>query len=142
MTSAPPWTVLIVDDSPTMRGMIHRALAAGGYHVVEAADGIEGLARLDDAPVQAILTDINMPRMDGLTFIRTVRESGRFPRLPILALTTESESEMKAAGKMAGATGWLVKPFEPTQLCAILDMVIKRRAAAEQTSTAGTLPGA
>ena len=132
MNPETPWTVLIVDDSPTMRGMIQRALVAGGYHVLEAADGIEGLSRLEEAPVQAVVTDINMPRMDGLTFIRTVRQTGRFPRLPILALTTEGESDMKAAGKAAGATGWIVKPFEPEQLCNVLAMVIKRMTAQEQ----------
>jgi two-component system chemotaxis response regulator CheY len=142
MNSQKPWTVLIVDDSPTMRGMIQRALAAAGYHVLEAADGIEGLSRLEEAPVQAILTDINMPRMDGLTFIRTVRESGRFPRLPILALTTEGEADMKAAGKAAGATGWIVKPFEPEQLCNVIGLVIKRMATQEQASKASAMPGA
>jgi two-component system chemotaxis response regulator CheY len=121
-------TILVVDDSPTMRGMIQRALVGGGYHVVQACDGIEGLARLEENAVHAILTDINMPRMDGLTFIRAVRQMGQFGRTPILALTTEGEADMKTAGKAAGATGWIVKPFDPEQLCNVVGMVIRRMA--------------
>ena len=121
-------TVLVVDDSPTMRGMIRKALLAGGYQVDEAFDGLEGLAHLETHWADAVLTDINMPRMDGLAFIRSVRRDGRFMGLPILALTTECQPEMKAAGKAAGATGWIVKPFDPGQLCQIIDQVLKRAA--------------
>ena len=120
--------VLIVDDSPTMRSMIRKALAAAGYQVVEAVDGIEALSRLEQHSVQAILTDVNMPRMGGLAFIAAVRKDSRFARIPILALTTEQEPEVKAAGKAAGATGWIVKPFEPAQLCQVVETVIRRMA--------------
>jgi len=126
MNAGTSHTVLVVDDSPTMRGMIQRALVAGGYQVVEAADGVEALSRLERSQVDVILTDVNMPRMDGLAFIRAVRETTRFARTPILALTTEGESDMKAAGKAAGATGWIVKPFDPTQLCNVIGMVLRR----------------
>lgn len=132
MSAEHSWKVLVVDDSPTMRGMIQRALVAGGYRVVEATDGMDGLNRLQETAVDAILTDINMPRMDGLAFIRAVRQMERLARTPILALTTEGEADMKAAGKAAGATGWIVKPFDPEQLCNIMGMVIRRMANLEQ----------
>jgi two-component system, chemotaxis family, chemotaxis protein CheY len=128
MTEAMRPTVLIVDDSPTMRGMIRKALTEGGCQVLEAHDGVEGLEMLQSAQIQAILTDINMPRMDGLAFIRAVRQDARFARVPILALTTEGEADVKAAGKDAGATGWIVKPFDPKQLCEVLGMVVRRAA--------------
>jgi two-component system chemotaxis response regulator CheY len=132
MSAEHSWKVLVVDDSPTMRGMIQRALVAGGYRVVEATDGMDGLNRLQETAVDAILTDINMPRMDGLAFIRAVRQMERLARTPILALTTEGEADMKAAGKAAGATGWIVKPFDPEQLRSIMGMVIRRMANQEQ----------
>ena len=123
-----PLTVLVVDDSPTMRGMLRTALGRGGYQVVEATNGAEALGQLDGTPIDAILTDINMPRMDGLTFVRTLRQDARFARTPVLVLTTESAGEVKRAGKAAGATGWIVKPFEPEQLCSLISMVIRRTA--------------
>ena len=119
-------TVLVVDDSPTMRGMIQRALAEGGYRVLEAANGPEGLACLETERVQTILSDVNMPEMDGLTFVRRVRQDPRFAQTPILFLTTEGSPDLKAAGKTAGATGWIVKPFEPDQLRNVIAMVIRR----------------
>ncbi|HSB67718.1 MAG TPA: response regulator [Candidatus Methylomirabilis sp.] len=134
MSPPPRPAVLVVDDSPTMRGLLRTALSAGGYDTIEAADGYEGLARLQAQPVRAILTDVNMPRMDGLSFLRQVRQEPRFARTPILVLTTEAAPEVKAAGKEAGATGWIVKPFRPEQLCQILDQVIQR---AEGAGTAG-----
>jgi two-component system, chemotaxis family, chemotaxis protein CheY len=143
MTSENASTVLIVDDSPTMRGMIVRALVADGYQVLEASDGIEGLSRLQgDAEIQAILTDINMPRMDGLAFIRAVRQMERFARTPVLALTTEYEPDVKAAGKAAGATGWIVKPFTADQLCNVIGMVIRRMADQDRARQAPEPQGA
>ncbi len=119
-------TILIVDDSPTMRGMIRTALTQGGYHVVEASNGIEGLARLREAPVQLILSDVNMPKMDGISFVRAVRQDSQFSRMPILMLTTESAGEMKVSGKEAGATGWIVKPFRPEDLRQVVTKVLER----------------
>ena len=138
MTDVMQPTVLIVDDSPTMRGMIQRTLTEGGYRVLEAANGPEGLARLEGERVQAILSDVNMPGMDGLTFVRRVRQDPRFAQTPILFLTTEGTAEMKAAGKAAGATGWIVKPFEPEQLRNVIAMVIRRltQPAAQRTGPA------
>ena len=135
-------TVLVVDDSPTMRRMIQRALAAGGYRVVTAADGVDALRRLQDTTVHAILTDINMPRMDGLGFIRAVRQQAGFARTPILALTTEGEADMKASGKAAGATGWIVKPFDPAQLCETIGVVLRRAASRAQPPTTPQAHGA
>jgi two-component system chemotaxis response regulator CheY len=118
-----------------MRGMIQRTLVAGGYRVVSAADGVDALRQLQETTVHAILTDISMPRMDGLTFIRAVRQQDGFARTPILALTTEGEADMKAAGKAAGATGWIVKPFDPEQLRETVGLVIRRAANRPQTPT-------
>jgi two-component system chemotaxis response regulator CheY len=123
-------TILIVDDSRTMRGMIRAALTDGGYQVLEAGDGIEGVTTLQAHTVQAIVTDVNMPRMDGLAFVRAVRQDSRFARTPILMLTTEGAAEMKAAGKAAGATGWLVKPFRPEDLRQVVAKVLERAQAA------------
>jgi two-component system chemotaxis response regulator CheY len=131
-------TVLVVDDSPTMRGMIRNALGKGGYRVVEARHGLEALAWLEREAADLILTDINMPCMDGLTFIRQVRQRQACGRLPILALTTEGDAEMKAAGKAAGATGWIVKPFDPDQLCDVIGMVMRRMAGQSPPSSAGS----
>ncbi len=119
-------TVLIVDDSPTMRSMIRIALTDGGYTVLEAANGCEGLTRLQDHGVQMILTDVNMPRMDGIAFVRAVRQDPRFSRTPILVLTTESAGDMKASGKAAGATGWIVKPFRPEDLRQVVARVLEK----------------
>lgn len=143
MTNAEgPCTILVVDDSPTMRGMIQRALVAGGYRVVSAADGVEALRELQDTTVHAILTDINMPGMDGLAFIRAVRQQGACARTPILALTTEGEADMKAAGKAAGATGWIVKPFDAEQLRETIGLVIRRAASRPQPTTSPQNHGA
>jgi two-component system chemotaxis response regulator CheY len=118
--------ILIVDDSPTMRRMIRQALTEGGFQVIEAASGSEGLARLQEQAhaVQAILTDVNMPQMDGLSFVRAIRQEGRFSRIPILVLTTESAADVKAKGKEAGATGWIVKPFRPEELRKVVAHVL------------------
>ena len=111
-------TVLTVDDSRTMREMLRMALADAGFHVVQAEDGIHGLEVLQaeaERP-QVIVTDINMPRMDGFGFIEEVRGDARHRAIPILVLTTESDAEKKNRARMAGATGWIVKPFNPDKL--------------------------
>lgn len=138
MNPPSPSTVLVVEDSPPMRGFLRNALTAGGYAMVEAADGIEGLNRLQAQEVQAILTDVNVPRMDGLTFFRSVRQDPRFSHIPILVLTAETAPEVKAAGKAAGATGWMVKPFRPEQLRRLLEHVIQRAAGAGEKPEGGT----
>lgn len=111
-------TVLTVDDSRTMREMLRLALADAGFRVLQAEDGIHGLEVLQgeaERP-QVIVTDINMPRMDGFGFIEEVRSDHRYRGIPILVLTTESDAEKKNRARMAGATGWIVKPFSPVRL--------------------------
>ncbi len=107
--------VLIVDDSVSMRQMETLILKAGGYEVVEAANGKEGVARLTD-DITVVITDYNMPEMNGIEFIEAVRGGTVNRSVPILMVTTESEAEKKQEGKRAGATGWLTKPFEQDQL--------------------------
>jgi two-component system chemotaxis response regulator CheY len=111
-------TVLTVDDSRTMREMLRLALADAGFRVVQAEDGIHGLEVLqaESERPQVIVTDINMPRMDGFGFIEEVRGDARYRGIPILVLTTESDAEKKNRARMAGATGWIVKPFNPVKL--------------------------
>jgi two-component system chemotaxis response regulator CheY len=109
-------TILTVDDSRTIRDMLKVTLSAAGYDVVQAEDGVEALERLRDARPAAIVTDINMPRMDGFELIEKVRGGADHRRTPILVLTTESEPDRKARAKQAGATGWIVKPFDPEKL--------------------------
>lgn len=108
--------ILVVDDSASMRQMIAFTLKGAGYDVVEANDGIQGLSTAKSQNFDLIFTDVNMPGMDGLTFTREVRKLANFKFTPILVLTTEAGPAKKAEGKAAGATGWLVKPFNPDQL--------------------------
>jgi two-component system chemotaxis response regulator CheY len=110
-------TILTVDDSRTMREMLKRALMEGGYTVVQAEDGVQGLEVLQGMALpDVIITDVNMPRMDGLTFIEEVRSDNTFRAIPILVLSTESDIEKKTRARKAGATGWIVKPFDPVKL--------------------------
>ena len=113
---AEPKTILTVDDSRTIRDMLMSTLAAAGYEVVQAEDGVEALERLRETRPAAILTDINMPRMDGFELIAEVRRDSANRTIPILVLTTESEPDRKERAKAAGATGWIVKPFNPEKL--------------------------
>ena len=117
-------TVLSVDDSSSIRQMVAFTLKSAGYEVIEAADGQEGLDKAKQKTVDLVLTDQNMPRMDGLTLIKTLRGLPNYRSTPILMLTTESGDAMKAQGKAAGATGWLVKPFDPQKLLEVVKKVI------------------
>jgi two-component system, chemotaxis family, chemotaxis protein CheY len=118
--------ILVVDDSTSIRQMVAFTLKSAGYAVVEAADGQEGLDKTNASSdtISLVLTDQNMPRMDGLTLIKTLRSQPKFAATPILMLTTESSDDMKAQGKAAGATGWLVKPFDPHKLLEVVKKVI------------------
>ncbi len=109
-------TILTVDDSRTMRDMLMLALTEAGYHVVQSEDGIHGLEVLKATEPDVIVTDINMPRMDGYGFIKGVRNDEQRRAIPILVLTTESDAEKKDRARRAGATGWIVKPFDPVKL--------------------------
>ncbi len=117
-------TILAVDDSASIRRMVQFTLKGAGYDVIEAADGEEGLQRAKAGTVNLVLTDQNMPRMDGLTLIRALRAMPDYKNVPILVLTTESSADMKAQGRAAGATGWLVKPFAPKGLIDVVKKVI------------------
>lgn len=111
-----PKCVLSVDDSKTMRDMVSFTLTRAGFEVVEAADGVAGMAAAAGRRFDCIISDINMPGLDGLSFVRKLRAGGVNRATPILLLTTESDPAKKAQGREAGATGWLVKPFTPDKL--------------------------
>ena len=118
-------TILTVDDSRTMRDMLAMALNDAGFNVVQAVDGEDGLAVLDahSANVDVIITDINMPKLDGFGFIEGVRRNDKYRAIPILVLTTESDAEKKNRARQAGATGWIVKPFDPAKLIDAIERV-------------------
>ena len=109
-------TALIVDDSTTMRRMVGLTLRDAGFEVLEGANGREGLSRLDSSVVDIIVTDVHMPVMDGFAMVQAVRERPKHRFTPILILTTEGGDDMKRRGKEAGASGWIVKPFNPRLL--------------------------
>jgi len=108
--------ILTVDDSATIRDLLLSELSGLGYRVTQAEDGIDGLEKLALEPPDLIITDITMPRMDGIGFIQSVRGNERYKSTPILVLTTESDPDIKDRAKRAGATGWIVKPFDPRKL--------------------------
>jgi len=109
-------TILTVDDSRTMRDMLRMSLEDAGFRVVQAEDGVHGLEVLEGETPDLIITDINMPRMDGFGFIEAVRRDSAWRATPILVLTTEADASKKARARSAGATGWIVKPFDPVKL--------------------------
>jgi two-component system, chemotaxis family, chemotaxis protein CheY len=115
--------VLVVDDSRAIRQSITFVLQQNAYEVLEAGDGFSGLAQLEGEKVDLIITDVNMPNMDGITFIKKVRELDDFRFVPILVLTTESQKSVMEEGKAAGATGWIVKPFSTDKLMAAVKRV-------------------
>jgi two-component system chemotaxis response regulator CheY len=123
-----PGTILIVDDSVTMRALVRSALEEDQHHVVEAADARAALTALDAAPADLVITDVNMPEIDGLTLVRTLRQRPRERFVPILVLTTEDGEPMKQRGREAGATGWIVKPFNPEGLRDVVRRVLRARA--------------
>jgi two-component system chemotaxis response regulator CheY len=117
-------TILTVDDSRSMRMLLRSALAPRGYEVIEAEDGVAALEWLADNSPHLVITDINMPRMDGFGLIEAVRGKAEFDGMPILVLTTESSDEKKARARSAGATGWIVKPFDPEKLLSAVRRVV------------------
>lgn len=116
--------IMTVDDSSSVRQMVGFTLKDAGYEVVEAVDGKDALSKLSGT-VDMILTDLNMPNMDGIELIRQVRALPDYKFVPIVMLTTESQAEKKQVGKEAGATGWIVKPFKPDQLLAVVKKVVR-----------------
>jgi two-component system, chemotaxis family, chemotaxis protein CheY len=115
--------ILTIDDSKTIRDMLMLTLADAGFDVLQAVDGQDGLEMLDKERVDLVITDINMPRMDGYEVIRQMRRNTTHKSTPILVLTTESEKEKKNLAREAGATGWMVKPFDPDRLIATINKV-------------------
>lgn len=115
-------TILAVDDSETMQNMVRQTLETGGFSVLTAADGAQGLAIFQKHHVDAVVTDVNMPVMDGLTMTREIRKLNA--DVPILTLTTESEDDMKQRGHDVGANGWVVKPFRPGQFLQIVRQLL------------------
>ncbi len=117
-------SILAVDDSASMRQMVSFTLKGAGYDVIEAVDGVDALNKARGSSVNMVLTDVNMPNMDGITLIKELRKLPNYKFTPMLMLTTESSSDKKSQGKSAGATGWLVKPFNPEQLLGTIKKVI------------------
>jgi two-component system, chemotaxis family, chemotaxis protein CheY len=118
-------SILAVDDSASMRQMVSFTLKNAGYNVVEAVDGQDALEKAHSRDFDLVLTDQNMPRMDGIGLTRKLRDHPKFRNTPILILTTESSDQMKQAGRGAGATGWLVKPFDPNKLIEVIKKVVR-----------------
>lgn len=109
-------TILTVDDSKSIREAVRFALEPLGYEIVEAEDGLDGIAQLEKEKVDLVITDLNMPNLDGLEFIEAVRQRDEFAGLPLVMLTTEGQADKMRRGKKAGASGWIVKPFNELQL--------------------------
>lgn len=118
-------SILAVDDSASMRQMVSFTLKNAGYEVVEAVDGEDALDKTRARDFDLVLTDQNMPRLDGIGLTRKLRETPKFKLTPILILTTESSDQMKQAGRAAGATGWMVKPFDPAKLIEVIQKVVR-----------------
>jgi two-component system chemotaxis response regulator CheY len=116
--------IMTVDDSPTIRQMLGMALKGAGYEVVEAENGKDALTKLESEKVSMLITDLNMPQMNGIDLIRSVRQSPGLRFLPIIMLTTETQEVKRLEGKAAGASGWIVKPFKPEQLLKVVQMVM------------------
>jgi two-component system, chemotaxis family, chemotaxis protein CheY len=116
--------IMTVDDSASMRQMVSFTLKGAGYEVIEALDGSDALEKMEKESIQMLITDINMPNLDGIGLVRKVRAHAVYRFIPIILLTTESQELKKQEGKAAGATGWIVKPFKPDQLLNVVRKVI------------------
>lgn len=109
-------TILVVDDSATLRQVVSIALKGAGYDVIEAFDGVDALSKLNGQKIHLIISDVNMPNMDGITFVQEAKKLPAYKFTPIIMLTTEAGEDKKAAGQAAGAKAWVVKPFKPEQM--------------------------
>ncbi|KAA6170708.1 response regulator [Pseudomonas veronii] len=116
--------VLVVDDSSSVRQVVGIALKSAGYDVIEACDGRDALGKLTGQKVHLIISDVNMPNMDGITFVKEVKKLANYKFTPISMLTTESQESKKAEGQAAGAKAWVVKPFQPAQMLAAVSKLI------------------
>lgn len=117
-------TVLIVDDSASLRQVVSIALKGGGYEVIEACDGKDALTKLNGEKIHLIISDVNMPNMDGITFVKEAKKLPNYKFTPIIMLTTESQEGKKQEGQAAGAKAWIVKPFQPAQMLAAVSKLI------------------
>ena len=117
-------TILTADDSASVRQMVTFTLKNSGYEVIESIDGVDALQKLEGKKIDMVLTDLNMPNMNGIELIKAIRQIPEHKFVPIILLTTESQAEKKQEGKKAGATGWIVKPFKPEQLIAVTKKVL------------------
>jgi two-component system chemotaxis response regulator CheY len=118
-------TVLVVDDSGAIREAVSYMLQSYGFNVLKAIDGADSLKHLTGSPIDLVITDLHMPNMDGIGLIKEIRQKQDYLRTPILVLTTESQASKKLEAKQAGATGWIVKPFEPTRLLSVIKKVLR-----------------
>jgi two-component system chemotaxis response regulator CheY len=119
-------TILAVDDSASIRQTVKIALSSAGHTIVEAVNGADGLSKAGEAAFDLVITDLNMPEMDGLSMIRQLRKLSAYTGVPILFLTTESAAEVKQQAKAAGATGWITKPFAADQLARVVEKVLTK----------------
>ena len=111
-------TILVVDDSASLRQVVNIALSGAGYKVIEACDGKDALAKLNGEKINLVISDVNMPNMDGITFVKELKKLANYKFTPVIMLTTESQESKKAEGQAAGAKAWVVKPFQPAQMLA------------------------
>lgn len=117
-------TILVVDDSASMRQVIRMALAGAGHAVIEASDGVDAMKKLDGQKIHLIISDVNMPNMDGITLLKNIKQNASYKFTPVIMLTTESAAEKKQAGQAAGAKAWVVKPFQPDQMLMAVSKLI------------------
>ena len=117
-------TILIVDDSASLRQVVNIALASAGYEVIEAVDGVDALTKLDGRKIHLIISDVNMPNMDGITFLKAVKQMAGYKFTPVIMLTTEAGEDKKREGQAAGAKAWVVKPFQPAQMLTAVSKLI------------------
>lgn len=117
-------TILIVDDSASLRQVVNLTLTGAGYTVIEACDGRDALARADGRKIHLIISDVNMPNMDGLSFLREVKKKPAYKFTPVVMLTTEAAEDKKKAGQEGGAKAWIVKPFQPAQMLAAVARLV------------------
>lgn len=120
----PNKTILIVDDSASLRQVVGIALRGAGYDVIEACDGRDALSKLTGQKVHLMISDVNMPNMDGITFVKNVKQNPSYKFTPVVMLTTESQESKKAEGQAAGAKAWVVKPFRPEQMIGVVQKLV------------------
>ncbi|OIQ26658.1 response regulator [uncultured Vibrio sp.] len=119
-------TILIVDDSESLRQVVNIALTGGGYDVLEAKDGVDGLSKLNGSKVHLIISDVNMPNMNGIDFVKQVKTLDKYRFTPIIMLTTENQEYLKEESRKAGAKAWMVKPFKPDQMLQAVSKLLSR----------------